>query len=115
MGRKISIICTLAPSSLYKKFIKEESSYFFNRKTEFVFLKNKLPYNKIIKYENLENDLKHLSELLNLTENLFVVFKTLQIDTPSKKHYSIVDSESQKIIYKNAFNFFKEFNYNENI
>ena len=102
MGRKISIICTLGPSSLNKKFMK--------------LTEGKISLFRLnMSHLNLENDLKHLSELLNLPENLFEVFKTLQIGTPSNKDYSIVDSESQKIIYKNAFNFFKEFNYNENI
>jgi hypothetical protein len=98
----------------FKQFIKNESSYFFNKESELVFLKNQLPYNKIIRYENLENDLTDLSEFLKLPENLFEVFKNLNIHKV-KKDYSLIDYDSQEIIYKNAYKFFKEFNYSKNI
>jgi len=101
----------------FQEFTKKESFYFFNRENSIISLNKTMPYNKIIKYENLKEDIEQLSKLLKLPENLYEIFKNIRASASkvAKKDLSIIDKNSQKIIYKNAYHFFKEFGYSENI
>ena len=74
-----------------------------------------MSYNKIIKYENFKEDIEQLGKLLKLPENLYEIFKNMPTNKGPKKDLSIIDKDSQKIIYKNAYHFFKQFGYSENI
>ncbi len=99
----------------FKEFTKKESSYFFNRENSIISLNKTMPYNKIIRYENLEEDIEQLGKLLKLPENLYEIFKNIRASKVTKKDLSIIDKNSQNIIYKNAYYFFKQFGYSENI
>ena len=99
----------------FKEFTKKESFYFFNREDSIISFDKTMPYNKIIKYENFKEDLEQLGKLIKLPENLYEIFKNIRANKGAKKDLSIIDKDSQKIIYKNAYHFFKRFGYSENI
>jgi hypothetical protein len=71
----------------------------------------KLNYDLIIRYENLEKDLKILSKRLGLNEDIYEVFKNIKTKANLRKKDVKLDEKSRKLIYKNAKFFFKEFGY----
>ena len=99
----------------FQEFTKKEASYFFNRENS-DFHNKTLPYDKIIKYENFKEDIEQLSKLLKLPENLYEIFKNINASKAyGKKDLNMIDKDSQKIIYKNAYHFFKLFGYSKDI
>jgi|TARA_Y100000294_G_C8507815_1_gene317452 hypothetical protein len=98
----------------FHNFAKNHSYYFFNREYTIISLNNTLPYDKIIKYENLKKDIEELGNMINLPENLYDIFKNILANKLSGTKPNIIEKDTKKIIYTNAYNFFKLFNYSEN-
>ena len=54
--------------------------------------------------------------MLKLPENLYEIFKNINAGKAyGKKDLNMIDKDSQKIIYKNAYHFFKLFGYSKDI
>ena len=71
----------------------------------------KLDFDLIIRYENLEKDLKILNKSLGFNEGIYEIFKGIRAKANLRKKDIILDEKSRKLIYKNAKFFFKEFGY----
>ena len=71
----------------------------------------KLDFDLIIRYENLEKDLKILNKRLGLNESIYEIFKDIRAKANLRKKDLKLDEKSRKLIYKNAKFFFKEFGY----
>ena len=71
----------------------------------------KLDFDMIIRYENLEKDLKILDKRLGLNEGIYETFKGIKAKANLRKKDVKLDEKSRKLIYKNAKFFFKEFGY----
>jgi len=99
----------------FRKFTKQKCYYFFNKEYSIISLNNTFPYNKIIKYENLKEDIEQLGKLLKFPENLYEIFKNINALKYVEKDFSLIDKDSQEIIYKNSYRFFEQFGYSKNI
>jgi hypothetical protein len=67
-----------------------------------------------VKFENLEHDLKVLSEKLGLNENLFDVMKNIKAKGSHRKkdHYSVLyDEESVQFVQDRFSHLLKAFDY----
>ena len=71
----------------------------------------KLDFDLIIRYENLEKDLKTVDERLGLNESIYEIFKGIRAKANVNKKDVKLDEKSRKLIYENAKFFFKEFGY----
>jgi hypothetical protein len=103
----------------FKKFTETQASFFFNREISH-FYENISIYGKILRFENFDEDIKELSNLLKLPENIFYIFEKTKVNEfKSKKgkklDLSIIDDSSKEIIYSNARKIFEDFKYSKNI
>ena len=103
----------------FYSFTRDNAQYFFNREINH-FYKDKNLYDKIIKFENFENDISEIGKLLNLKENLFSIFKKIKVnENKSKEKFKIdkklIDKKSQEIILKSAKKIFDDYNYNKDL
>ena len=57
------------------EFVKKESYAHFKMTYDIMFISGKLFFDKCVKYENFENDLKEVSNSINLPENIYDIFK----------------------------------------
>ena len=100
------------PNKSIYDFTKNNAYYFFNQEIYLLLDDNgKLNYDLIIRYENLEKDLKILNKRLGLNEDIYEVFKNIKTKANLRKKDVKLDEKSRKLIYKNAKFFFKEFGY----
>jgi len=100
------------PNKSIYDFTKNNAYYFFNLERSILLDdKGKLNYDLIIKYENLEKDLKILNKRLGLNEDIYEIFKGIKTKANLRKKDVKLDEKSRKLIYKNAKFFFKEFGY----
>ena len=100
------------PNKSIYDFTKSNAYYFFNLEKSILLDDNgKLDFDLIIRYENLEKDLKMLSKRLGLNEEIYEIFKNIRAKANLRKKDVKLDEKSRKLIYKNAKFFFKEFGY----
>jgi hypothetical protein len=100
------------PNKSIYDFTKSNAYYFFNLEKSILLDDNgKLDFDLIIRYENLEKDLKMLSKRLGLNEEIYEIFKNIRTKANLRKKDVKLDEKSRKLIYKNAKFFFKEFGY----
>ena len=86
--------------------------YFFNLEKSILLDDNgKLDYDLIIKYENLEKDVKILNKRLGFNEDIYEILKGVKAKANLRKKDVKLDEKSRKLIYKNAKFFFKTFGY----
>ena len=100
-------------------FTKKEAFYFFNREISHFYQDSKI-YNKIIKFENFEKDLGDLSNLLDLPENVFNIFKKIKANQflqegNKKMDISTIDDRSRELIYNYSKKIFDDFGYDKKI
>ena len=100
------------PNKSIYDFTKNQAYYFFNLEKSILLDDNgKLDFDLIIRYENLEKDLKILNKSLGFNEGIYEIFKGIRAKANLRKKDIILDEKSRKLIYKNAKFFFKEFGY----
>jgi len=82
---------------------------------------DKYIYDKIIKFENFENDITEIGKRLNLNDDLFKIFKNIKVNefkSSNKKERvekNIIDTKSQEIIFDCAKKIFEDYNYKKEI
>ena len=59
--------------------------YFFKKTYDIMFVSNKLLFDKCVKYENFEHDLKDVSNSINLPENIYNIFKNIKTNISQEK------------------------------
>ena len=92
--------------------LQKNAYYFFNEELDILLDDNgKLDFDLIIRYENLEKDLKTVDERLGLNESIYEIFKGIRAKANVNKKDVKLDEKSRKLIYENAKFFFKEFGY----
>ena len=96
----------------FNNFVKKESKIFFKSHSKILNLDD-LSFDKIIKFENLKDDLTTISNFIKLPENLYDVFKNIKTKNTqrSDKSLSLLDRESKEIIYHDWQKYFKAFGY----
>ena len=100
------------PNKSIYDFTKKNAYYFFNEELDILLDDNgKLDFDLIIRYENLEKDLKTVDERLGLNESIYEIFKGIRAKANVNKKDVKLDEKSRKLIYENAKFFFKEFGY----
>jgi hypothetical protein len=64
---------------------------------DIMFISGKLLFDKCVKYENFENDLKEVSNSINLPENIYDIFKNIKTKhtTRKDKTLNIIDNDSK--------------------
>ena len=94
-------------------FVIQECEKYFKSIYDIIFINDKLYFDKIIFYENLEKNLTFISERLKLPENIYDTFKNIKSKshTRKNKNLDIIDNKSEALIYKTAKRFFDEFKY----
>ena len=77
-----------------------------------MFISIKLFFDKCVKYENFENDLKEVSNSINLPENIYDIFKNIKTKhtTRKDKTLNIIDKTLKKNISR-LENIFELFDY----
>ena len=95
------------------EFVKQESYVHFKNTYDIMFVSDKLLFNKCVKYENFENDLKEVSNSINLPENIYNIFKDIKTKhfTRKDKTFNIIDNDSKEKIYHDWKIFFDLFDY----
>ena len=95
------------------EFVEKESFNHFRMTYDIVFISDKLLFNKCIRYENLEQDIREVSDRLNFPENLYDIFKSIKTKhlTRKDKSLNILDERSKKKIYEDWKFFFDIFDY----
>tara|TARA_B100001248_G_C27399322_1_gene468621 strand:- start:1694 stop:2470 length:777 start_codon:yes stop_codon:yes gene_type:complete len=102
-------------SENFNKFTEINAKYFFNREISH-FYNDISIYNKILRFENLREDLKSLSDDLNFPENIYDSFKaikasTSKLDNSKKIKIDEINVKCRDIIYNNAKKIFDDFGY----
>ena len=69
-----------------------------------------------MRFESFKEDLTDLSQLINLPENVYDIFKEIKVNKSRPKNEKrikseIVDGIAKNIIYKQAEKIFREFDY----
>ena len=104
----------------FYSFTQDQAHYFFNREINH-FYQDKYIYDKIIKFENFENDITEIGKRLNLNDDLFKIFKNIKVNefkSSNKKERAeknIIDTKSQEIIFDCAKKIFEDYNYKKEI
>lgn len=103
----------------FYSFTKDQAQFFFNREINH-FYQDKNLYDKVIKFENFEQDISEISKLLKLEENLFPIFKKIKVNQFKSKEKvkmekKIIDKKSQEIIFESAKKIFEDYNYNKDL
>ena len=100
-------------SKSFFEFVEKESYNHFKMTYNIIFTSNKLLFDKCIKYENLEQDIREVSNKINLPENLYDIFKSIKTKhlTREDKSLDILDERSKKKIYNDWKIFFDIFGY----
>ena len=94
-------------------FTKKNAYYFFNEELDILLDDNgKLDFDLIIRYENLEKDLKTVDERLGLNESIYEIFKGIRAKANVNKKDVKLDEKSRKLIYENAKFFSKNLGMN---
>ena len=101
----------------FSNFCEQNAKNFFQNEKKLISINNDLPYNKIIKYENLQNDITYLDEKLNFNNELISIFQKIKLKSEyrTNKNYEKICNLSKKIIIQEAYFFFKNFDYSEKI
>ena len=96
----------------FNNFVKNESKLFFKSHSKILNIEN-LSFDRIIKFENLKDDLIELSNSLKLPENLHDVFKDIKTKNTQRvdKSLDLLDRESKEIIYHDWKKYFNAFGY----
>ena len=99
----------------FKLFCEQYAKNFFSNEKKIISINNTLPYDKIIKYENLRDDLSEVSQKLKLNENIYDTFKEINLKSEYRKEkkYDIICNLSKNIILEEASFFFEKFGYNK--
>ncbi len=104
----------ISKETKFYEYTKNNCEFFFNQQKNIIFLNNDLPYNFIIKYENLIEDLVKLAKQIGINHS-DIKGQLLKIQTKTnitkKNKFEILDNKSKKIIEKNARVFFEKFGY----
>lgn len=95
------------------EFVKKESYAHFKMTYDIMFISGKLLFDKCVKYENFENDLKEVSNSINLPENIYDIFKNIKTKHTIRKDktLNIIDNDSKEKIYHDWKIFFELFDY----
>ncbi len=95
------------------EFVKQESYVHFKNTYDIMFVSDKLLFDKCVKYENFEHDLKEVSNSINLPENIYNIFKDIKTKhfTRKDKTFNIIDNDSKEKIYHDWKIFFELFDY----
>ena len=96
----------------FNNFVKNESKLFFKSHSKILNIEN-LSFDRIIKFENLKDDLIELSNSLKLPENLHDVFKDIKTKNTQRvdKSLDLLYRESKEIIYHDWKKYFNAFGY----
>ncbi len=102
----------ISPDTTIYDFVKDESEFFFNN--EISLLKNlqgKINFDLVIKYEEIENGIKKLSQIINIKDSIYDIFKNIKAKGGLKKKYDQLDEKSVEIVNDKADFLFKNFGY----
>ena len=103
----------ISPDTTIYDFVKDESEFFFNN--EISLLKNlqgKINFDLVIKYEDIENGIKKLSQIINIKDSIYDIFKkNIKAKGGLKKKYDQLDEKSVEIVNDKADFLFKNFGY----
>jgi hypothetical protein len=97
----------------FKKYLKSDRALKCDSSDRYS-IDGKMAMDYYIKFENLEHDLKVLSEKLNLEENLYDVMKNIKAKGSHRKkdHYSVLyDDESVAFVQDKFSHLLKAFDY----
>jgi len=89
------------------KLIGKYSKNFFEKEKKKILYNNKIFFNQILKYENLESDLELFLKKKKLNKK--VDLKDLKFKSEIPKKIKSLSQEQKKIVYKHAEFFFKNF------
>ena len=97
----------------FEHFVKLYSKQFYEYEKKILFYKNNMILNHVIKYEELNEDLKFLEKKLEIN-NLNLIFKKIKAKgNMYKVDKNIITENSKKIIYKNSKFIFDNFGYSK--
>ena len=100
----------------FKSFLEKYSSRFFKRNLYIFTYRKEIIVDKILYYENLENDLLFLKDKLKLDKDLHKLIKDFRVKTNFKKKNNFLDDEANlKIINNSANELFELLNYEKRL